>query len=127
MSKKTIIKLTESDLKNIITESVKRVLKESNFYDDNPEFYSTSTMDYPSELIELLSQKNQDYYGAWVYARNLGIKLIKDGALLYGVGTNDGENVICTFRNNTGKGFDIPFYELPEEDQELIISAIRNA
>ena len=32
MSKKNTIRLTESELKNIITESVKKVLKESNPY-----------------------------------------------------------------------------------------------
>ena len=35
MSKNNTIKLTESDLKRVITESVKRVLKESNY--NNPQ------------------------------------------------------------------------------------------
>jgi hypothetical protein len=33
MNKKNTIRLTESDLKRVISESVKRVLKEEGFYD----------------------------------------------------------------------------------------------
>lgn len=42
MSKKRTIRLTESELKQIISESVKRVLRES-VYDSNDEFTSSMT------------------------------------------------------------------------------------
>ena len=52
MNKKNTIKLTESDLKRVISESVKKVLKENN-----------KSFDFKKELLRLTQKYLRELYG----------------------------------------------------------------
>ena len=57
MSKKNTIRLTESELKNIITESVKRILKE-DFYDFDYDSDELSQFDRVMDADEYLKKRS---------------------------------------------------------------------
>ena len=77
--KRNVIRLTESDLYNIIEESVKKILKE-DFYDN---MYNTHNFEHFDN-----DKYIKDYYTAYVVVNN------GDGAVLSNYSENDLEDAI---------------------------------
>ena len=117
MAKKQLIRLTEEDLHEIIKESVNNILKET-FIEQSP---------YREEVIELLKEKNQDYSGYWIYARNSDLgQITKDDCWLYSIGTSDGNTIECCFLNdNRSKNYVVEFDNLHKNEQEQILNILK--
>ena len=58
--KKQIIRLTESDLHNIITESVNRILNESSSHSEEYIMVDVYDVDFKDERVSYLLDDNQD-------------------------------------------------------------------
>lgn len=58
--KKNIIKLTEKDFHNIIKESIKKILSESFYYQDDDYIDNNDAMDYADAEYDKMMD---DYYG----------------------------------------------------------------
>jgi hypothetical protein len=70
--KKNIVKLTESDLKHIITESVKRIIKEEIGFDDNGGMWNGADWDEYEAAKEFDEEPAQFTWGVMGYDLNTG-------------------------------------------------------